>query len=299
MLHLDFLNKNTFRKFPIRGDASMRSSSGNVIPVDLISSLRISTPKKYLGVYFNKIFCKKNFVSFSLAGRVSENSAWEDIGSFFGVVTSDYQLFTLESWTNCSGFLTTGRITALSKFDGVNFFEPVASRVEDSLVFWFTPPTVTKIRDLNKDEAYGRITVTYDNITQTKPPATNSLALQVSDRLLTLRPGDIQPSLIQCDNPLITKINTVFPDAAGNIQVIGIEPVRIFVSGVEGFMRIETDETQLSRKDVCGNLNANLPPFDEDHINTGDAHAGLPIVPGGPLTPEWQTWPSRTPITPP
>jgi hypothetical protein len=63
MILLDFLNKNLYRKYPIKGSCDMLCSNGEIFPLDLIATIQLSTIYGYDNVRLTKVCVKPNFIS--------------------------------------------------------------------------------------------------------------------------------------------------------------------------------------------------------------------------------------------
>lgn len=275
--NLDFLNKNMYRKYPIRATSTYFFQNGQELPLSLISSIQVTTTYANRRVYISKVYAKSGYVSVLLR----EYATGIVLGSFQGVITQANQVLTLEpAIANVSGTITIGDPAAIDLLSGSGYFSPDNGLLEDSTVFVFTPPSVTSFIH-NGDTATGHVvftTLTGSNvlIASLDPDVT----FTVIDRTLIQTKNDFSASIGTCGTPLIKQINTVFPDSTGNIDIYGILPVGIEIG--TGIVGVGTPTLTLN--DFCPERNKLSPPAG----NTSDAYYADILT---TLTPEWKTWP--------
>ena len=220
-LHLEFLNKNLYRKYPFRSGSSMKTSLGIDIPQDLLAGASITTGAGATDVYISKIYCKGGFLNLTIS--TSEGV----LGCFSGKVVNNYQSLLFTPFIKqVSGFMLAGTPEAVASMEGTHYVDSANGRLEDSLVFSFTPPGVTAINH-EAQRVTGDVTIAGTNITITN--AENDLGLAVIDKSKITSNNDANAYCGTCPTPSIKLINTVPPDGSGNIDVIGIAPVVITV----------------------------------------------------------------------
>lgn len=271
--HLDFLNKNMYRKYPFRGTSTHLFENGQVMPQELIVSAQISAPYAYRKIYVSKVYVKDKFVSIVINNYATGLA----LGSFSGVISSNFQTLLLEPYDNqVSGKIVIGPIVALESMYGANFFSSDNGLLEDSVIFCYTPPGITKLVHEDK-EATGHIVIAPDNLTVTTEQP--QLLLSVTDIALIESHNDLHGDLNNCLTPLIKKVNTVLPDEDGNIDIYGILPVTIDVdtAEVELVPGVTLDE-------VCPERLKISPPDNESDVYYTNILTAT--------QPEWKTWPN-------
>lgn len=286
MSNFDFLNKNMYRKYPLRSEVTLVSTSGVEIPQDLITSVQISTIYNKHKLFISKIYVDEGFMSVTINDYTDGSS----VGSFNGKVGSDFSVLTLSSTLSyVSGQLTTGKKESLKKLQkGVYFLRDelndLGSRdnglLEDSTIFVYTPPVVSKIKNRTKSLA-GKITTSKGDNINIKSLSLDEIKLEVTNVESVLSNNEFTAGLDNCPTPIIKKINSVYPDVNGNIDVYGIMPIVI---------NVETGELALASGldllDVCPEKKKIAPPVDlSDSYYTDILTA---------TSPEWKLWPDFT-----
>jgi hypothetical protein len=270
---LDFLNKNMYRKYPIRATSSHVFTDSVELPQSLITSAQITTTYNHKNIYIYKIYAKNGYVSVLIRDYDDDTV----LGSFSGYVTGNQSALTLApSVKNLSGAITIGDITAIAAVNGAHYLTPDDGRLEDSSIFCFTPPAVRSI--LNKTKiATGNITLKGGNLNLTS--ISHTVNISVVNRSIIMSKNDFGGSLNNCLTPVIAYINSVQPNSLGNIDVFGIDPVKISVSS--GHIVISTPDLDLNT--VCPEKKKLAPPFSTDESYYTDISTTH--------TPEWKSWP--------
>jgi hypothetical protein len=277
---LDFLNKNMYRKYPIRATCDMTFIDGTLLPQDVLTGMQISTIYGKHDLFISKVSATEGYISVVI-NDVTDGAA---LGCFAGKVLSDFSIIPFTSYVSyMSGSMTTGKKTSLTAILGTHFFRDEAtdsgtrenSRLEASTVFCFTPPGITKIIH-ESNTLTGRVTTTVSsNMTQTIDG--DILTLAAKDIGAILSNNEFSGDINSCPTPIIKKLNTVKPNVNGNIDIYGIVPLVIDVStGLIGF------DAPISLVDVCPEKNKISPP-----VNNSDAYYGDILTVD---TPEWRTW---------
>jgi hypothetical protein len=265
--HLNFLNKNIYRRYPLR-----YTTNESVIPNSFISAIQISTIFTYKQLYISKLY----FVNKYLSITISDTNTLAPLGCFSGLITKNYQnLILIPFIPEISGSLTTG---VISLSDSVLTVEIEDGRLEDSTIFCFTPPAVTKI--VTEKDVVGNIVIAGNNINVINNGTT--ITLSVINKLVVKSNNDKFAEYGNCNTPLITSINTVLPNSSGNIDIYAIDPMRITI--VKQTIQIGT--ANLTLNDVCP-ARVKLSP-----IPGGDEYYTNIVVTS---TPEWKTWPQFNP----
>ena len=156
-----------------------------------------------------------------------------------------------------------GRAATLASLNGMYFMEYNDGKIEDSLVFPYTPPTLLGITANGLNPATGNVLFNLNNILATNGGST--VTLSIVDVTKVQSRGDTSSAYGNCATPNIYHINTVAPNSSGNIDLYGIEPVEVHVAG--GTITVNTGSLTLDQ--LCTKSTTNLPP-------TGTATVGTP-----------------------
>lgn len=270
--HLDFLNKNMYRKYPIHSYSNLKSIENVDVPVNLLTGMSVSAPFTNSLVYISFIFAYSTFVNVVLSDQMSGKT----VGSFTVVLTQDFQPVPLVPFeSGYSGQMITGELKNWLSFQGSHFLNYDNGRIEDSLVFCYTPPAVRKLTH-NDQTATGDISVVGVNVAVTKN--LQGLSLSVIDKTKILSHQDNSSVLGNCSTPIITTVNTVTPDINGNIDIIGISPITLNI--LSSIIQLTTGPLTLS--DLCQEKNKRLPP-----LNTSDDYFENILTTDEP---EWKSW---------
>jgi hypothetical protein len=151
--------------------------------------------------------------------------------------------------------------------------------LEDSTITCFTRPGVTAITVKN-ERLTGILSILGDNITPTS--FSHVLLLSVIDPTRILTKNNFSSSYGNCKTPLIQKINTVLPDEDGNIDIFGIQPVKITISSGKIVVALEN----VTLLDICPEKGDFSPPSDA----TDSYYTDILTT----NAPEWTTWPQFT-----
>lgn len=280
MLHLDFLNKNLFRKYPVRAESTWTTEAGTELPLSLFTSLRLSTLATRKNVYIKFIVIKTNYVNVSLVHRddpvTNPASPEYGLGCFSGYLTSDYQDLTFTSFDGFTdGTMTVGKISDFASVIGGHQLSYTNGKIEDALIFCYVPPVVTNLLVKNQ-EVTGNITLSLENLTATTVNPDVSLA--VTNSSIIASRGDLNSIYNNCGLPIIARINTVPPDENGNIDIWGIAPIEIHVD-----YSITVDTGALGVDDICTKAVHNIPPENLTDTYYTDIMTATQM--------EWQSWP--------
>lgn len=282
MYHVDFLNKNTFRNYPLRSGGVIVSEEGITLPTALLSSIQFSVPVGYTHVFISRIYVNSNYLNILIAGKVG--SVVHYLGFFDGTVTEDFQQLKWSSLLDTVfGSMLIGRSASLIEYQGTHTFTEVTGRVEDSLVTVVVAPTLTSI---NHDgiKLTGQITFSYNNVREIAN--TTKLQLEVINKETIRAVNDLSSQFGNCATPPIGSINGVLPDENGNIDIFGIAPVTIEIDAMRSGISLITTPT-ISRSELCADIQQ-IP----DLIKTSYYLQNIGPT-GGTITtlvPEWLSW---------
>lgn len=264
--NLDFLNKNTFRNYPIRQGATVLDNNGTVLPTFIIASISL-TLSNTEAPYISQIALVNGSISVTISTSSSQ------VGYFQGILTQDYQTLNLVSTDGkSSGFLITGDLQNIQTINGVYSFNSIVQTgLEISTYISFISPPVTSINCRNA-KLTGNIGIgTLINLTSTID--TNSYQLSVIDNSTILSIADKSSQFMNCDTPVITNINSVVPyPVAGysddaNIYLMGINPV-VFFNETDGetYSTINVATIDLDLTTFCTLNGTPLPPTDPNYL---------------------------------
>jgi hypothetical protein len=236
---LDFLNKNMFRRFPFRAETSLTAVNGKKISNNLIVGMSITATLDRQDLYISQIFVMGNFIDLVLSCRVDGKNV--SLGRFYGTVTEDYSVLYLEQFERfINGILILGSTYELSLLQGGYFFDPAATKLEDSTIFYYTPPKVKSVTN-KENELRGRVEFgILTNLIKTKDEKNIKLSTSAGAQIASL--ADKSSHFKNCPTPLIYSINGAvpfegkytepitqlefnYPILDGNIYMIGIKPV--------------------------------------------------------------------------
>lgn len=269
-LHLDFLNKNMFRKYPIASDMSCIDVDGKELPQDLITSMQITADISDFAdpVYISKVYIKNSYISVVVS---RQNTA---LGCFSGKITTHFQSIKLTPFLpTVSGTMTVGKLGSIQTVNDLFVLTDETAALEDSVIFKFTPPGLTSFNGITT----GHVSLIGDNISLAV--VDNDIELQVIDINKILSRNDINGANDTCLTPIITHLNTVPPDINGNIDIFGIDPVTIEVTVLESSVTIEPN---LVLDDVCPERNPLQPPANDSDNYYSDILTTI--------SPEWLNW---------
>lgn len=263
---MDFYNKNCFRNYPIQQGCSCISDSGLPLPTSFIVAARLTAATSLLigrQAYISQLTVNGSQLSITVSvidGGGRPRALW--FGS--AVLTKDYQVipmqFNVEAMEALGenteqqqhaaggGFIVAGLVDDIKSTQASFAFSVGATNLEPSTVVYIKPPGLTGVKVKGKT-LRGIVRVDITNI--------GSLNLLTADgydwRLRIIEPGlvesrvDKTSSRLTCNTPAIKQINSVPPNSAGNIDIFGIEPVTIQVTGFG--IALRTTGFQLS--DLC------------------------------------------------
>lgn len=266
-----FLNKNIYRQFPLK------TTDASYLPSFLISDFRISIVASDDQLFVSKFFKSGSFICLDIKSNLS-NSV---IGSFNAILTQDYQKVELTSASDTSSghavFGTLNEIMA-NIADGVYLYQPSMTSIEESCVFVYTRPDVTRLSN-RQSSVYGLVSINLDNLSDISIlPDVFEFDILLPD-LTTAING---PSMSQnnCGLPGIQSINDVTPNIDGNIDIYTILPLSLSIGAGE----LNFSSVGFTIDDYCKYNQKNIPPTDNSDTYV-DASGNEPIPPS------YLTWP--------
>lgn len=276
--NLDFLNKNSFRKYPFRGDT--HGLDQNLEPLDLATIVDCKiTILDHAGtnprIYMSKLLVKESKVFLEF----KNNNDNKIVGYVSATIVQDYQVTNIQSVSGrVAGTVVFGLAEKLRNQQGVHTYNVEATRLEDRTIIILPAPNIKYINVVdglgNKHKINGHMTLTGDNVIVTTTN-TNDIELRVEDPYFLSNSGSLTSNT--CGLPVILKLNSVYPDNTGNIDIYGIEPVQVAVTA-EG---IQITTPNVTVDNICPQRNVLYPADGDEEYYTDIITAD---------TPEWKTW---------
>lgn len=265
-------NKNQFRKFPFKQTANLFSLSGVVLPDDIFVGASITTTYGKHRIYM-KQYCRQNLkihVTIAAMTGTSEDSD-EVLGFFTGELTEGVTSLVFKPFVRfVSGSLTVSSSTQPETTSDILVFSRDQSEFEESVVYCYTPPAVTSIRDKLGSELRGIVDFgILTNITKTSTPSAGRVQFTATSPESVFNPADKSSLLGNCRTPIIKNINGVTPfplgegsaQNDGNIYIAGVKPIVFYgTPGESGAVGISTDGVTLAN--ICTQKHKLLPPVD-------------------------------------
>jgi hypothetical protein len=236
IISLSFENKNQFRKYPLKQSVSLKALDGFTLPDGLLVNASITSVLNKHRIYIKQIHRIDSTIKITITSILDDVT----LGTFEGLVSSDYTTLYFNPFERfLSGTLTIGSLEALNSLPNILNFEPDASEFEESVIYCYTPPKVTSIRDAKNSELRGVVNYgILTGLTKTSDPQTKTTKLRALNPLSVFNLADKSSLLQNCSTPLIKNINGVKPSSIsqdadinphhendGNIYIAGIRPV--------------------------------------------------------------------------
>lgn len=274
MFHLEFLNKNTLRDYPLRGLVPVLASDGVALPTALFCSAQFSVIPGYEQVFISRIYINGNYINIAVATLVGAVMTY--IGFFSDTVTEDYQSLKMTPLVNFGyGSLMIGRKDALADFQGYHTFTSDAGLIEGSLITCVPVPNLSSLV-YGTTKLTGRVGFNYVNVREIAN--TTELQLEVINKELVKAINDQSATFGNCPTTAIGSMNGVTPDVTGNIDIYGITPVEIhFTSG-----GISITVPSINRDTLCA-TNQQIPPL----VTRSNYLQNILTT----QNPEWKSWP--------
>ena len=277
MLHVDFLNKNTMRSYPLRADTSSVSQAGTPVPSSLFGAAQFSVASVYSKLAMNRIAVNGKYINILVSATKDNQRVY--LGYFNGLIKTDYQpLPFLPIDPGVYGQLIIGRLEALDAFQGVHTFGVDDMMFEDSLVTYVVPPAVTSLL-VGSKTLTGRVGLELSNVQRIVNPT--DLQLDVVSKDSVRATGDLSAQFGNCPTNPIGSMNGVLPDEHGNIDIYGIAPVKVRVTPIG----LTLDVQDVSRQELCAE-DKRIPPLVAISTYLKDVTRAV--------VPEWKTWPQYT-----
>ncbi len=289
MTHLEFLNKNLYRRYPFQKTALVGSAVSNACFV----AMRVSQPDATLVKFYFKCLSYVNGVFYGNLYGVNASDDEFLLGSFSDKITSEGQVLKFKSFGDrkCAGNLTVGLLSAFEE----NFYSELdvtSGGIEPTCVVFYAAPLVTQLvvhpKYNGNDTIVGDVTakVLTGDVVVVPSGITTETTIDVVEVSVVnfeqiLGKGNKSLCAGNCSSPVIYAINTVSPDISGNIDIVGVSPVAITMDAPSGTLTITTPT--ISRDILCQGSTPNTPPNDTSNTYYTDIATALKT--------EWQTWP--------
>ena len=275
MTHVDFLNKNTLRSYPLRADTVTTSQEGVALPTALFCAAQFSVDSKYSKVSLNRVYVDGNCVNILVSAKNGDTLAY--LGFFNGQVKADYQTLTFSAIDpGVYGMLVVGLQSALQEFQGIHTFGTEDMLIEDSLVTYVVLPNVKALL-VDGVTVTGRIGLESSNVKEIVN--STSLQLDVVSKDSVRATNDDSAQFNSCPTNPIGLMNGVMPDPDnGNIDIYGIDPVRIRVTPIG----LAIDAPGVNKQELCAE-DKRIPPLISISTYLKDVTTAS--------IPEWKSWP--------
>lgn len=279
MLDVSFLNKNLFRKYPLRSTSTYISKQGVEIPLTLIGGLSISTELGKHTLYISKIVVNGNYINVT----VSCSSPAITIGYFSATITEDFQSVPMTATQDyAAGHIVFGFMNSLELIQGSHTFDLADMRIEDSTIACLQRPPLLYIEADGK-KITGEVTLAFDNI---KDESVDSAIreLRIIDMNAVMSRNDASSDRQSCPTNMIGSLNGVKPTSGGNIDIYGILPVIIDVTATG----IKVTTPGIGFGEICTNVKENIPPIPAGTESEKNTYIDDILTTD---TEEWKTWP--------
>ena len=277
---LDFLNKNKYRRFPFRADTALTSENGRVLGNDLLVGASLSIAGTRENLHISQIWVKDQYIDIVLS--CTQGNHLVSLGRFAGEIVEDYSVLYLEQFERfVNGTITFGSAEVVSRMSGGYFFRPEQTKLEDSTIFYYTPPGVKKLVR-SSVELRGRVEFgNLINLVKTKENKTIKLSTSTGAQIASL--VDRASQFRNCKTPLIYNINETvpfkdstanYPVLDGNIYLVGIKPVIFYgefgtpenTGGTIQAQTIDINNNPLTLDTLCTARNKVLPPINPVYL---------------------------------
>jgi len=275
ILNLDFLNKNQFRSYPLKAAASRTALDGRQIRDNLLVACSITTLISRISLHINQIYVDGSYISITFG--CLENDKYRSLGRCHGEVTADFTTFELEQFERFTGgCITLGSVEEVLNMSGGYYFEPEALPLEESTVFYYTPPEVTGV---SRDEITLRGRVNFGRLVNLKKftnRVDNRISLGVSDNASLASLADFSSEFNNCRTPLINYVNGAKPlynqnntTHQGNLYLVGVQPIVFYGVMGDGSLEVATklfNGDDLTMTTLCTARNSVLPPIEPVYL---------------------------------
>jgi len=267
IISLDFLNKNQFRKYPLKQTSTLRSETGAQLSDNLIVDCAVTSVFGKHRLYISQVFLSSPSVRLTISSALTD----EALGIFTGDLGEDFVTLTLEAFTaDLSGSITLAPLVNWENVPRILLFNSANAELEESTIFCFTPPSVSSISDTYSQSLTGFVAFgNLINIGKTTDDDNGQIKLNAVNPDTVTSIADKSSFLNNCDNPVIKNINGVKPspissppaDRDSNIYIVGILPIKFYSPDqTEGTINILTEDITLDS--LCAKKSLLIPPTD-------------------------------------
>lgn len=287
ILNLDFLNKNQFRSYPLKANASRTAQDGRRVRDNLLTACSVSTVISRTNIHINQIYVNGTYISVTLG--CLENGKFKSLGRFYGEVTADFTTLELVQFDRFTGgSIVLGAAEEILNMAGGYYFSPEALPLEESTIFYYTPPGVTGIRrestTLRGRVGFGRLL----NLKKSTDRTSNQISLGVEDNTALASLADFSSDFNNCRTPLIHYVNGAKPfynndnpENQGNLYLVGVQPVVFYGVMGDGSLEVATKlftGDDLTMNTLCSARGSVLPPVAPAYLT--DRESENPIFKG-------------------
>jgi hypothetical protein len=271
--NLDFLNKNQFRCFPFKAESSSRADDGRRVENSLIAACTITTTIDRLKVHVSQIYVENSNITITISAK--QNNRYISLGYFYAENPQSFQSLTFYPFERfVGGQLVLGSSDTLHSMAGGYFFNAEALALEESNIYYYTPPAVRSLTQLKKELRGNVVFGTLTNLAKTKQGNVISLSVLQNTSLASL--ADFASKFNNCRTPLIFSVSGAKPQYdtghsshEGNMYLVGIKPVIFYGVMGNGALEVQTktyDGGTLNLNTLCTARNKVLPPVDPVYL---------------------------------
>jgi hypothetical protein len=286
---LNFLNKNQFRNYPIKAESELMAIDGKKITTELLVGCSISTTKNRRNLFIHQVTVSSNNISIVVAAHL-DNGDFESLGIFSGLVVSDFTELQLSAFSPfVSGSIIIGSVEAMRALSGVYTFPEDALPLEESTIFYYTPPAVTSVVNnhlsLRGNVKFGVL----NNLVKSRDG--NNILFGVIDSASVASLADTHSSFNNCSTPVIRYVNGAVPfydnsenyeDLQGNLFMVGVSPIVFYgkqgenttngenlpvFNGSIATGTVAISGAPLTLQSLCTTRNSVLPPISPTYIH--------------------------------
>ena len=157
--HLEFLNKNWYRKYPLRMESTF------TMPKSLFAGASITVLNTFPTLFISKIHCRDMRVNL-VVSHLNNDLSVTDLGYTLDIMTNNNQAVQLKGFVPLiSGHIILGDINAWKMFNDTVYLSPEEGLLESSCVKCFIPPAVEALV-VNDQDVTGNVTLNLVNINQ-------------------------------------------------------------------------------------------------------------------------------------
>ena len=219
MEHLDFLNKNLYRRYPIRQDSSLISVSDLQLPDNIFCGARFTATISQTTLFISSVSFRNGQIKLTISTPAAI------VGCGACTITHDYQRLVITSLVaGFDGYVIFGLKDSILALNSTYVFTQSTARIEDSLITVFAYPVIKSIYT-DRASRTGDVKLTYSNIKEVQ--TASQLNLSLVDKTGLYATSDRSSVFNNCLPSGIKSINGVLPNSTNNIDIYSIDPLEL------------------------------------------------------------------------